>query len=338
MARFDAALFASAPAPAPVAAPPAPGALAAAAPAPPCPSQPPPAVVLPAPAAAPLRAPGAAPPRFGSVARFRDPAARCAANPFLAGWREADFAAAAESLIAWRGSVVQLTHEDTWRAHTAPNGATHKPYASLPAALNATGCARYGSGAGGKWVCDVAALASGCTIYSLGSDGDVSFEAAVGAAAPGCEIHTMDCTLGAGRAPTSLPPRTHFHPLCLGSDDAPGAQFRSLRSIMRELGHASVELLKVDIEGFEFRLVEALMRTYLSEGDAAALPWQLLVEQHYLTNTEVGWGKGQDPGLSAGDMAILWLNLADMGYVLVHREDQAECGYCTELVALRVFC
>jgi hypothetical protein len=76
----------------------------------------------------------------------------------------------------------------------------------------------------------------------------------------------------------------------------------------------------------------------LRGGDAVALPWQLLMEQHYLTNTEVGWGKGQNPGLSAGDMAILWLNLADMGYVLVHREDQAECGYCTELVALRVFC
>lgn len=319
-------------------APPAAAAAAAPCAAAPCVAPPAPSCAAPPPlAAAPPPRPAAGA-RFRSVASFRDPAFRCTANPFLAGWRDADFAAAAEALVAWRGTVVQLTHEDGWLAHRFPNPATHKPYMSLPRTLNSTGCARYGGGAGGKWVCDAAALAAGCTVYSLGSDGEVSFEAAVGAAAPGCTIHTLDCTLTPEKVPRNLPPRTHFHPLCMGSDDAPDAQFRSLRSIMRELGHTSVEVLKVDIEGFEYRLVEALMRTFLEEGDAVALPWQLLMEQHYLTNTEVGWGKGQNPGLSAGDMAILWLNLADMGYVLVHREDQAECGYCTELVALRVFC
>ena len=243
--------------------------------------------------------------------------------------------------MAWRASVVHLTHEVTWRAHAGrPHPATHRPYDSLPPVLNVTGCSRYGSGNGGKWVCDAAVLGAGCNVYSLGSDGDTSFEAGVGAAAPGCTIHTLDCTIPADRVPRAetLPPRTHFHPICLGSDDAPDAQFRSLRSIMREFGHANVDLLKVDIEGFEYRVVEALMRTFLEEGTAVSLPWQLLMEQHYLTNTEVGWGKGADPGLSSGDMAILWLNLIDMGYVLVHREDQSECPYCTELTALRAFC
>ena len=278
------------------------------------------------------------PARLGSVARFRSPATWCRANPFLASWAPSDFEAAAAALAAWRGSIVRLTHEETWRAH--PGGgvpATHAPFASLPRVINTTGCKRYGAGEGGKWVCDAAILQDGCVVYSLGSDGDFSFETAMLAASP-CTTHTLDCTLSNARTPVNLPPRSAFHPLCLGDDDSATSRFRSLRSIMGQLGHASVDVLKVDIEGFEYRLVEGLFRTFLEEGDVAKLPWQLLMEQHYLTHTEVAWGKGKDPGLSSGDMAVLWMNLADMGYVLVHREDQGACGFCTELTALRVFC
>jgi hypothetical protein len=182
---------------------------------------------------------------------------------------------------------------------------------------------RYGSGDdGGKWVCGLAALQQGCIIYSLGSDGNFAFENSMVESSP-CEIHTFDCTITSAKVPGNLNPRIHFHPLCLGDDADNGAKagsYRSLSSLMAELGHAQVQLLKMDIEGYEFRVIEALFKGFLA-GKGSSLPLQIAFEQHYLTNTEVGWGK-QNPGLSAGDMAIAWVNLAEMGYVLVHREDQ----------------
>jgi len=86
---------------------------------------------------------------------------------------------------------------------------------------------------------------------------------------------------------------------------------------MVQLGHSRVDLLKVDIEGFEYRLVEGIFRGFLEKGWEYPLPMQILIEQHYLSNEGMRWGKGNNPGLSSGEMAILWINLSEMGYVLV---------------------
>ena len=296
----------------------------------------PPRAALAAPPTPP--APSAPQPLFASVARFRDAATWCRANPFLRAWRDADFTAAAASLVKWRGAIVELTHELTWGAHLA-EAATHKPYDALPPAQALAGCVRHGAGSGGKWICggNAAQLAPGCVIYSVGSDGDLTFERDMIKATP-CEIHTLDCTLTTAKTPArGEHARLHFHPLCIGNDDRPGSLYPSLGGIMAALGHGHVDIIKLDIEGFEFRVVESLFGAFLAQGTAAPLPFQLLVEVHYLTHTDLGWGRGGHPGLSSGDMAILHTNLAEMGYVLVHREDQGECGYCTELVFVRAF-
>lgn len=48
-------------------------------------------------------------------------------------------------------------------------------------------------GDGGKWVCGLSQLKSPCLIYSLGSNGDPSFELAINTATSGeCEIYTFD--------------------------------------------------------------------------------------------------------------------------------------------------
>ena len=215
--------------------------------------------------------------------------------------------------MAYRSSIVALTHELTWGEHLV---VTHKPYASLPQVQALEGCQRLGHGDGGKWVCGAGALPAGCTVYSLGSNGNFQFEQAVLAATP-CEVFTFDCTISASRLPAALDPRIHFYPLCVGDSEDADSPFRSLASLMRQLGHAQVDLLKVDIEGFEYRLVEGIFRGFLEAGWAGALPMQILMEQHYLSNEAVKWGKGNNPGLSAGEMAILWMNLSEMGYVLV---------------------
>jgi hypothetical protein len=275
--------------------------------------------------------------RMGT-ARFGDPATWCTSNVFLRSWSALDYSGRAASLVAWRGSVVHKTHEVALGVHSANSGASHWQYTSLPEVRFLGSWQRYGTADGGKWISGLANLRAPCVVYSLGSDGDLSFEEAVTRASP-CEVHTLDCTLTSEKTPRILPERVHFHALCLGDDDAPGARFRSLRSIMAQLGHSQIDLLKVDIEGFEYRVVEALFRNFMVLGDDMQLPHQLLLEQHavtYLSPDVLKWGGG--PGLTSGDMAILWLNLIEMGYVLVHREDQAPCPTCTELVAVRAFC
>ncbi len=302
------------------------------------------------------------------MARFLDPSTHCRSNSALAPWDAGAFAAAAQSVVAYRTSIVELTHELTWGEHLGPNKETsHKPYKSLPAVQPLAGCQRYGSGDGGKYVCSAGALQPGCVIYSLGSNGNFEFEQAMLAATP-CEIFTFDCTVEAARVP-ALPPRIHFHALCVGDSEEASSQYRSLFSLMQQFGHSQVDVLKVDVEGWEFRLVEGVFRAVVqrsSSGAAPPLPMQILMEQHYLSNEQMRWGRGNNPGLSSGEMAILWMNLVEMGYALVsaggsssssstpfshhthhplcppaaqvHREDQPECPYCTELVAARAFC
>jgi len=271
------------------------------------------------------------------VAGFKDPSTWCTSNPFLATWKAPAFEAASTSILEYRSSIVEKTHEQTWKAHMPDKEGKvyHKPYDSLPAVVPCLD--EVYNDADGKFVCGMSRLTPPCVIYSLGSDGNFGFEASVSASTP-CEIHTFDCTVSADRMPPTLPPRVTFHPICLGSDEVSTSKYRSLGSLMREFGHTRVDLLKMDIEGFEYRVVEALYKTFLKEG-GGNLPLQIAFEQHYLTggSSQPAWAN-QNPGLSAGDMAILWVDLTDMGYVLVGRQDQWACPFCTELAAMRAFC
>lgn len=274
--------------------------------------------------------------RLGTISRFHNPASWCSSNVFLSSWGASEFSGSAVSTAAWRGSVVRLTHEIAFGV--AAGGAPHRLYSSLPEVQPLGGWRRYGASDGGKWISGLSDLRAPCFVYSLGSDGDFSFEESVTSASP-CEVHTFDCTLTPGKVPLTLPSRVFFHALCLGDEETLDAKFHSLGSIMVQLGHTNIDLLKIDIEGFEYRLVEALFRSFLRQGDSMRLPQQLLLEQHsvtYLPANVLKWGGGS--GLTSGDMAVLWINLVEMGYVLVHREDQTPCPSCTELVAVRAFC
>ena len=43
-------------------------------------------------------------------------------------------------------------------------------------------------------------------------------------------------------------------------------------------------------------------------------------------------------GLHAGEMALMWVQLADMGYVPISREDNIYCAHCSEFAVMRTFC
>ena len=89
-----------------------------------------------------------------------------------------------------------------------------------------------------------------CVIYSLGSFGNMAFEAALLAARPQCRIHIFDrdnFDLREWFPKASARSHVVFHRAFIsGADDLKAdPPRRTLRSIMAELGHSHIDVLKV---------------------------------------------------------------------------------------------
>ncbi|KAL3921535.1 MAG: hypothetical protein SGARI_006659, partial [Bacillariaceae sp.] len=174
------------------------------------------------------------------------------------------------------------------------------------------------NGDGGKWVCDPHRLQNkSCLVYSIGSNGDTSFEQAVlDEIGPHCEIHTFDPgDFGAAVNKTGA----IYHPWGLGKETMmtiPNAsaplpplaanvnitnlsprqqeiqrrqrkmyrlqhrlrqpqQFKTLRDMVRELGHdgRTIDIFKIDCEGCEWE-------TYEQWFQAGVQTRQILIEIH----------------------------------------------------------
>ena len=161
-----------------------------------------------------------------------------------------------------------------------------------------TALARLGrSGDGGKWVCDPHTYLqqSPCVVYSFGSSGDFSFEEAVHAMAPACEIHTIDPA-----PPSNPPPFLQYHQGTLGETFTP-------KSLMHQLGHTNVTLMKMDCEGCEFGALTP--STLPLEGAAIQ---QILFEIHY---------QG-DPSKTH----TLFQTLSSLGYAIFSKEANLGAG------------
>jgi FkbM family methyltransferase len=146
---------------------------------------------------------------------------------------------------------------------------------------------RLGSGYGG-WVVPAAAVHSDSVCYCVGVGEDISFDLAL-MERFGCEVHAFDPTPRAieyVRRHAADVPRFHFHPVGVWDRDeqlrfyAPSnpdhvshsvmnlqqtdaffeAPCRSLTSLMKQLGHARIDLLKLDVEGAEHRVIAAMLK------------------------------------------------------------------------------
>ena len=143
-------------------------------------------------------------------------------------------------------------------------------------------------GDGGKWVCGLDRIASQrtpCTIYSFGVNGESSFEAALLTAAPQCEVWGYDFSVSSFgpevHNDTALRARSHFFPFALGSEDSPYSNppTFTLQTLMHQNGHSFIDILKIDIEGYEFDTLKEIVMPYLETGEP--LPFgQLQIEVH----------------------------------------------------------
>jgi hypothetical protein len=101
----------------------------------------------------------------------------------------------------------------------------------------------------------------------------------------------------------------------------------SIADIMKQLGHARVDLLKMDIEGFE-QLV------FADWHPKDPLPGQILVEIH--GNNPAIRHKYRQIGL--GEMQLMFGKILLLGYRIAVIDPQPGCSNCVEVVFIRTWC
>jgi FkbM family methyltransferase len=159
---------------------------------------------------------------------------------------------------------------------------------------------RHGSEYGGWWVCPDG-LDRGAIVYSAGVGTDITFDRSL-IEKYGLAVHAFDPTPASIEflRAQSLPAGYAWQPVGLAGRDghatfyapsnpdhvshsmvAPGVSGRSidvsvrrLATIMRELGHTRIDVLKLDIEGAEYDVLDDVVASRLAIG-------QILVEFHH---------------------------------------------------------
>jgi hypothetical protein len=117
------------------------------------------------------------------------------------------------------------------------------------------GIHEFGSGDGGKFYCDTGFTnEKDCIVFSIGSNGDYSFERDVVKKSSHCIIHTFDCT-GNYIPPSDLQNRVHFHQICIGDkeDTEKLNNFKTYAEMLQLTisgGNYTPKYFKMDIEVF----------------------------------------------------------------------------------------
>lgn len=169
---------------------------------------------------------------------------------------------------------------------------------------------RHGSEYGGWWV-SPDGLGPDALVYSVGIGTDITFDLSI-IEAYGVTVHAFDPTPASLQflERQSLPAAFRWYPLGLAAHDGtatfhpprdpshvshsmlrgstsdrPGidVQVRRLSTLMKDLGHSRLDLLKIDIEGAEYDVLSDILDSGLGIG-------QILVEFHHRMD-----GVGVDP-------------------------------------------
>jgi len=156
-----------------------------------------------------------------------------------------------------------------------------------------------------------------------------------------CEIHTFDCTGTKSRFVVPKHPKLHFHYICVHTHhmaaSGDNGEFWTFGEIARFLNHTRVDLLKMDVEGFEWPLFLSWADLDHSRASESLLPMQILVEVHYQTQMS---DLARDEFKSfkfPTDMVRLQSHFLRLGYSVVKRRTHI-CLHCVELTLLRIRC
>ena len=170
------------------------------------------------------------------------------------------------------------------------------------------------SGDGIKWLCGLHDLVAPCTVYSFGSGGTAQFEQFVTEHTE-CEVHTFDPT---AQAPDLNESVVHFHSVGLSAFNGravmrlpTGANgnlpVQTLSSIMKSLNHSFIDVLKIDIEGGEGRVISHLLHEFSTEAN-----WPIGQMQIEVHSNRIAGGRRA--------MANMFLQLESRGFHIFHKE------------------
>lgn len=193
-----------------------------------------------------------------------------------------------------------------------------------------------------------------CIVYSIGGNNQWKFELDV-LRRTSCTVHTFDCTgeIQRFQVPSTgtKQNRINFHHVCLGTvhESAPTTcsgknkcgETWTLLEMQQKLGHTRIDLFKMDIEGYEWPLLESWPTLADAASSSMILPMQIVTEIHYRTH----FPSLRPPSISHDrdlyhlrDILNLEAHFLRMGYIVVARDDNIHCFHCTELTLMRVKC
>lgn len=208
-----------------------------------------------------------------------------------------------------------------------------------------------------KIICGLANLREPCVIYSIGGNNQWAFERDL-LQKTACDIHTFDCTGPLLRFNPPKNERLHFHHVCLGVKSLPAptnvtmgksnndmllGEVWTLEEMQSTLHHNRIDLLKMDIEGFEWPVMDHWWQDlfHIRRGAGTSsfvLPMQIVVEIHYRTQMKELSLTSKDDFKNARDMVQLQSHLLKMGYATVVNDLNPFCTHCTELTLMRIRC
>ncbi|KAL7530922.1 hypothetical protein ACHAWF_003561 [Thalassiosira exigua] len=172
-----------------------------------------------------------------------------------------------------------------------------------------------------------------CNILSIGSNDEWGFETDVLRKLPGCKTHTFDCTLGEN-GPRKKPDNDNaqFYPYCIGSDNA-RPEYLPYERILNTTGSkVPPKFLKMDVEGFEYDVLHALLSS-----DPSVLPEQIALEVHWATRmVDVPWMMRTR---TAAEIAMFFGGLFNRGgYIVTNVKIFDGCYPCSEVLLVRAVC
>ena len=174
-----------------------------------------------------------------------------------------------------------------------------------------------------------------CWVVSIGSNNQWEFEIQAFDRLP-CKIVTFDCT-SEDTMPDRIRSRTKFYKICIDQSDGDvrhpthPKQMRTYMTWKSLLRHAGIrkrpDILKLDVEGYEYYAVPALLGA-----PESTQPLQILMELHgddLLKGSQVK---------TAGEMLEFVRGIYDKGYRFTYIDKETQCKHCKEVVAAKVFC
>lgn len=191
-------------------------------------------------------------------------------------------------------------------------------------------------------------VSSECHMFSIGSNDQWGFEVDVHKKLPDCVTHTFDCTLK-NNQPRKKPKsdQIRFYPYCIGggtvtdqnNNEDKGNQKKERFLPYHELWKRTnmtqpPQLLKIDVEGFEFGVIPSMLRDSPSD----IWPEQIMMEVHWATRmVEV-------PSMlrtrQASEISLLFGQLFTHGGYLPVKSKYFDphCSTCLEVLLVRVLC